>query len=112
MALSWMPWIFLSVAILFEVAGITSMKLSRGFAELLPSIGVFVFYICSAAAVILALRRTSCRSPTPSGRASAPLTAMIGFAYFREPFTLVKLASLGLVVLGVVGLSLAGKTID
>ena len=57
MALSWMPWIFLSVAILFEVAGITSMKLSRGFAELLPSIGVFVFYICSAAAVILALRR-------------------------------------------------------
>ena len=40
------------------------------------------------------------------------LTAMIGFAYFREPFTLVKLASLGLVVAGVVGLSLAGKTID
>ena len=72
MALSWMPWIFLSVAILFEVAGITSMKLSRGFAELLPSIGVFVFYICSAAAVILALRRLSCRSPMPSGPASAP----------------------------------------
>jgi len=40
-----MPWIFLSVAILFEVAGITSMKLSRGFAELLPSIGVFVLYL-------------------------------------------------------------------
>ena len=40
------------------------------------------------------------------------LTAMIGFAYFREPFTLVKLAALGLVVAGVVGLSLAGKTID
>jgi hypothetical protein len=56
-ALSWMPWIFLSVAILFEVAGITSMKLSREFAEFLPSMGVFVFYICSAAAVILALRR-------------------------------------------------------
>jgi len=57
LALSWMPWIFLFAAILFEVAGITSMKLSRGFAELLPSIGVFVFYICSAAAVIFALKR-------------------------------------------------------
>src|SRR4026209_2548912 len=56
-ALSWMPWIFLSVAILFEVAGTTSMKLSRGFAEIWPSIGVFIFYMCSAAAVILALRR-------------------------------------------------------
>ena len=112
MALSWMPWIFLSVAILFEVAGITSMKLSRGFAELLPSIGVFVFYICSAA-VILALRRLelSVAYAIWSGVGTA-LTAMIGFAYFREPFTLVKLASLGLVVVGVVGLSLAGKTID
>jgi small multidrug resistance pump len=95
------------------MAGITSMKLSRGFAELLPSIGVFVFYICSAAAVILALRRLelSVAYAIWSGVGTA-LTAMIGFAYFREPFTLVKLASLALVVMGVVGLSLAGKTID
>ena len=40
------------------------------------------------------------------------LTAMIGFAYFREPLTLIKLASLALVVLGVVGLSLASRTVD
>jgi len=66
-ALSWMPWIFLSVAILFEVAGITSMKLSRGFAELIPSIGVFVFYNCSAAHSA----GSSCRLPMPSGPASA-----------------------------------------
>src|SRR5678816_3976080 len=90
-ALSWMPWIFLSVAILFEVAGITSMKLSLGFGELLPSIGVFVFYICSAAAVILALRRLelSFAYAIWSGVGTA-LTAMIGFAYFREPSTLVN----------------------
>ena len=108
-----MAWIFLCVAILFEVTGITSMKLSRGFAELLPSISVFVFYICSASAVILALRRIelSVAYVIWSGVGTA-LTAMIGFAYFREPFTLVKLASLGHVVAGVVGLSLAGKTID
>ena len=37
------------------------------------------------------------------------LAAMIGIAYFREPLSLFKLASLALVVLGVVGLSLAGK---
>jgi multidrug transporter EmrE-like cation transporter len=34
---------------------------------------------------------------------------MIGIAYFREPLTLFKVASLALVVLGVAGLSLAGK---
>lgn len=32
------PWLLLFVAILFEVAGITSMTLSRGFAEPIPSI--------------------------------------------------------------------------
>jgi small multidrug resistance pump len=108
-----MPWIFLSFAILFEVAGITSMKLSRGFAELLPSIGVFVFYICSAAAVIAALRRLelSVAYAIWSGVGTA-LTAMIGFAYFREPFTFGKLASIALVVAGVVGLSLASRLVD
>jgi multidrug transporter EmrE-like cation transporter len=52
-----MPWILLSAAILLEVAGITSMKLSRGFAEPIPSAAVPVFYVLSAAAVILALKR-------------------------------------------------------
>ena len=113
MALNWMPWIFLSVAILFEVAGITSLKLSRGFAEMWPSVGVFVFYVCSVAAVVLALRRLelSVAYAIWSGVGTA-LTAMIGFAYFREPLTLIKLASLALVVLGVVGLSLASRTVD
>jgi small multidrug resistance pump len=105
-----MPWIFLSVAILFEVAGTTSMKLSRGFAEIWPSIGVFVFYMCSAAAVILALRRLelSIAYAVWSGVGTA-LTVMIGIAYFREPLTLIKVASLALVILGVVGLSLAAR---
>jgi len=109
-ALNWLPWIFLSIAILFEVAGITSMKLSRGFAEMWPSVGVFVFYICSAGAVILALRRLelSVAYAIWSGVGTA-LTAMIGFVYFREPLTLIKLASLALVVAGVIGLSPASR---
>jgi small multidrug resistance pump len=112
-AWSWMPWILLSIAILFEVAGTTSMKLSRGFAELLPSIGVFVFYLCSAAAVVLALRRLelSIAYAIWSGVGTA-LTVMIGIAYFREPPTAVKLASIAFVVIGVAGLSLAGKSLD
>ena len=37
------------------------------------------------------------------------LAAAIGIAYFREPLTLFKMASLALVILGVVGLSLAAR---
>jgi small multidrug resistance pump len=105
-----MPWLLLFVAILLEVAGITSMKLSRGFAEVVPSIAVPVFYVLSAAAVILALKRLdlSVTYAIWSGVGTA-LAALIGIAYFREPFTLFKLASIALVVLGVVGLSLAAK---
>jgi small multidrug resistance pump len=107
-----MPWIFLSVAILFEVAGITSMKLSRGFAELLPSIGVFVFYICSAAAVILALRRLelSVAYAIWSGVGTA-LTAMIGLpiSASRSPSSS---SPRSVSWWPAVGLSLAGKTID
>jgi small multidrug resistance pump len=105
-----MPWLLLLAAILFEVAGITSMKLSRGFAEPLPSLAVLVFYVLSAAAVILALKRLdlSVTYAIWSGVGTA-LAATIGIAYFREPVTLFKLASLALVVLGVVGLSLAAK---
>ena len=108
-----MPWIFLSVAILFEVAGTTSMKLSRGFAEIWPSIGVFVFYLGAAAAIILALRRLelSIAYAIWSGVGTA-LTVMIGIDFFREPLTAIKLASIALVVIGVAGLSLATRAAE
>jgi small multidrug resistance pump len=71
---------------------------------------VIVFYICSATAVIFALKRLelSIAYAIWSGVGTA-LTAMIGIAYFREPLTLFKMGSLALVVLGVVGLSLAAR---
>jgi small multidrug resistance pump len=108
-----MPWLFLSTAILFEVAGITAMKLSRGLTEPLPSLAVVVFYVISAVAVILALKRLdlSLTYAVWSGVGTA-LAALIGVVYFREPVTALKLASLALVVLGVAGLSLAARPMD
>ncbi len=102
-----MPWIFLFAAILFEVAGITSMKLSRELSEPVASLAVLVFYVCSASAVIFAQKRLELS--TAYAIWSGVGTAMIGIAYFREPLTLFKMGSLALVILGVVGLSLAGR---
>jgi small multidrug resistance pump len=86
------------------------MKLSRGFTEPAPSLAVIVFYVLSAGAVILALKRLdlSLTYAVWSGVGTA-LAALIGVVYFREPVTALKLASLTLVVLGVAGLSLAAK---
>jgi hypothetical protein len=71
------------------------------------------FRRASAAAVVLALRRLelSIAYAIWSGVGTA-LTVMIGIAYFREPLTAMKLASIAFVVIGVAGLSLAGKGLD
>jgi multidrug transporter EmrE-like cation transporter len=78
-----MPWFFLSTAILFEVAGITAMKLSRGFTEPVPSLAVLVFYVLSAGAVILALTRLDLSLTYAGGRAHRA-AALIGVVYFAN----------------------------
>ncbi len=108
-----MSWIYLGAAILLEVAGITSMKLSRGFSEPLPSMAVPLFYMFSAVAVILALKKLDLSTTYAiwSGVGTA-LAVMIGVAYFREPLTMLKITSIALVIIGVIGLSLPAKPVN
>ena len=98
-------WYFLGGAILFEVAGTTCMKLSRGFTELTPSILIFVFYGCAFALNTVAIKtiELSVAYAIWSGIGTA-LTAAIGILYVKEPATAVKMMSLGLIVIGVIGL--------
>lgn len=101
-------WYFLSGAILFEVAGTTCMKLSRGFNELTPSILMFVFYACAFALNTVAVRtiELSVAYAIWSGVGTA-LTGAIGILYFKEPATAVKMVSLTLIIVGVMGLQSA-----
>ncbi len=100
-------WLYLALAILSEVAGTVSMKLSQGFTKMLPSVLLFVFYGVSLALTNLALKRldVSVVYAVWSGLGTA-LIAAIGFLWFEEPVTAVKIASLALIILGVVGLNI------
>jgi len=102
-------WLYLSGAIVLEVAGTTSMKLSAGFTKILPSVLIFVFYSASFVALTFALEKidVSVAYAVWSGVGTA-LIAVIGMAYFRESATIIKLASIGLIIVGVVGLNLSG----
>ena len=102
-------WLYLSGAIVLEVAGTTSMKLSAGFTKILPSVLIFVFYSASFVALTFALKKidVSVAYAVWSGVGTA-LIAVIGMAYFRESATIIKLASIGLIIVGVVGLNLSG----
>jgi small multidrug resistance pump len=106
----WIPtvtqaWAVLAGAILLEVAGTTCMRLSEGFTRPVPSVLIFVFYAASFALNTLVIRTLglSVVYAVWSGVGTV-LTALIGFLYFREPATAVKLASIGLIVIGVLGL--------
>ena len=102
-------WLFLVYAIVLEVAGTTSMKLSKGFTNLVPSILLFVFYAASFVALTFALRRidVSVAYAVWSGIGTA-LIAIIGILYFREPAAAIKLVSIGFIIAGVIGLNLSG----
>jgi small multidrug resistance pump len=103
-------WWVLAVAIAFEVAGTTCMRLSEGFSRWLPSLLIFVFYACSFAlnTVIIGKLGLSVVYAVWSGVGTVA-TALIGVLYFREPATALKLASITLVVVGVFGLHAASR---
>jgi small multidrug resistance pump len=103
-------WLVLSAAILLEVAGTTSMRLSEGFTRLTPSVMIFVFYACSFALNTMIIRTLglSVVYSVWSGVGTV-LTAMIGIYYFKEPVTAVKMVSIGLIVIGVMGLHSASR---
>lgn len=104
-----MSSLYLVVAIVLEVGGTTCMKLSDGFSKLWPSLMVFVLYGLSLGLLTLALKRieVSVAYAIWSGMGTA-LIATIGVIWFKEPAGAVKIISLGLIILGVVGLNLGG----
>ena len=104
-------WSVLAVAILFEVAGTTCTRLSEGFSRLTPSVLMFLFYAVSFALNTMVVRTLglSVVYAVWSGVGTV-LTALIGYFYFKEPATALKLVSAGLIVIGVFGLHASSRT--
>jgi small multidrug resistance pump len=100
-----MHWLYLFIAIICEVCGTTSMKLSNGFSQLLPSVLIFVFYALSFTFVTLALKTlpVGLTYAVWSAVGTALITA-IGVIWFGEGMNTLKAVSLMLIILGVAGL--------
>ncbi len=100
----------LLLAIVFEVCGTTCMKLSLGFSRLLPSILIFVFYGISFFFFTLALKGidVSIAYAIWAGLGTALIT-VVGIFWFREPVNFLKIISLFIVVVGVIGLNLSDR---
>lgn len=98
-------WLMLSGAIVFEVAGTTCMRLAFGFTKFVPSLLIFVFYALSFSLNTLTVRTLglSVVYAVWSGVGTV-LTSLIGYWYFKEPASAVKIASTMLIIIGILGL--------
>jgi quaternary ammonium compound-resistance protein SugE len=103
-----MAWLYLSLAGLFEIAWAIGLKYTEGFSRLVPSLLTVGAMIVSLALLGLALKSL------PVGTAYAVWTgigavgtAALGIYLFGEPATVARLACIGLIVAGIVGLKFA-----
>jgi small multidrug resistance pump len=87
------------------------MKLSAGFTQLLPSVLMIIFYGISLTSLTMAIKKidVSVAYAVWSGLGTV-LIATIGILWFKEPATALKIISIGLVIIGVIGLNLSGGT--
>jgi quaternary ammonium compound-resistance protein SugE len=102
-----MAWLYLFLAGLFEMAWAIGLKYTAGFSRLVPSLLTVAAMILSLALLGLALKTL------PVGTAYAVWTgigavgtAALGIYLFGEPATAARLASMGLIVAGIIGLKL------
>jgi quaternary ammonium compound-resistance protein SugE len=102
-----MAWIYLLFAGLFEIGWAIGLKYTHGFTRLVPTALTVGSMVVSLGLLGLALKTL------PLGTAYALWTgigtigtAILGIILFGEPATALRLACIGLIVAGIVGLKL------
>jgi len=103
-------WIFLAMAIAFELSGTISMKLSHGFTRLWPSVLMFLFYGVSFTSLNYALTsiKVGVAYAVWSG-AGIILISIAGALLFEERMSLSSLLWVAVIVVGIVGLNISSK---
>lgn len=103
-----MGWVYLSIAIAFEIAGTTAMKMSDGMTRLWPALAVVVCYGVSFTLLARALRTIEVGVAYAVWSAVGTMAiATIGILVFGESIGPSKLLGIALIIAGVVSLRLA-----
>lgn len=103
-----MAWTLLVIAGVFEVVWAVALKYSEGFTQLWPSVifgvAAWLSFGCLAYSLKFLPMGTSYAVWTGIGAVGI---AIIGMVWFGEPATLIRIACISLIVLGIVGLKLS-----
>ncbi|HEX5872514.1 MAG TPA: quaternary ammonium compound efflux SMR transporter SugE [Longimicrobium sp.] len=102
-----MAWVVLFFAGLLEIGWALGLKYTEGFTRLWPTVGTVVSMVLSMGLLGIALRTL------PVGTAYAVWTGIgtvgtvvLGIVLFGEPASALRLACVGLILAGIVGLKL------
>ena len=105
-----MSGLYLMIAIVSEVIGTMNVKLSNGFTKWQPAVIALVCYAASTYLLSLAVKKMEVSVAYAIWCAvGTALIAGIGVVWFKESITAIKVVSLCLIIVGVVGLNLAPK---
>jgi quaternary ammonium compound-resistance protein SugE len=99
-----MAWLYLFLAGLSEVGWAIGLKYTEGFSRLLTSLLTIAAMVLSLALLGLVPVGTAYAIWTGIGAVG---TAALGIYLFSEPATALRLACIGLIVVGIVGLKFA-----
>jgi quaternary ammonium compound-resistance protein SugE len=105
-----MPWVWLIIAGILEIAWAIGLKYADGFTKLWPSVVTVLLMLASFWCLAQAVRAlplgTSYAIWTGIGAVG---TAVLGMILFKEPATVARLLCIVLIVAGIVGLKLTMK---
>jgi small multidrug resistance pump len=103
-------WLLLFAATAFEVAGTTFMKLSEGLTHWWPATWMWLCYAASLAALTLSFKKLEMGIAYAIwGGLGTLCVAVVGVVHFDDELSTLKLVSLVLVAVGVVGLNLSSQ---
>ena len=101
-------WVFLILAGFFEICFTISLKYSQGFSKIIPSVITVIFIVLSFFSVAQSMKTI------PIGTAyavwagiGAAGTVSCGILFFGDSYHVIRLISVFLIIIGIIGLKLA-----
>lgn len=103
-----LAWIFLLLAGFFEICFTIALKYSQGFSKIIPSIITVIFIVLSFFSVAQSMKTI------PIGTAYAVWAGIgaagavsCGIVFFGDSYHIIRIISIILIIMGIVGLKLA-----
>lgn len=101
-----MAYVYLALAIIFEILGMMSMKYSNGFNRIFPVVLILISYIVSFIFLTLSLKSLPISVVyTVWAGAGIVVMTLVGLFVFGEPLPVQKVFATSLIILGVIMLN-------